>query len=302
MISVSNEKIREEVRNQYGNAAKTCCGGPSPKDSDACCADDFKEKEAGKEGCGCNPKLSEVKVKVKKSSICCGASSLSSHSLSKALGYSEEELSSLPGGANMGFGCGNPQTIASIKKGETILDLGSGAGIDCFLASEATGKNGKVIGVDMTPEMIEKARNNLREFGVENVEFRLGEIENLPVADSQIDVIISNCVINLSPEKRKVYSEAYRVLKPGGRLAVADVVITADLPEQLQSDIFHHTACLAGGSHTKEIEGYLIDLGFDQIEILPKDQSREFIKEWLPNSQIEDYIVSATIEAIKPKV
>jgi len=200
----------------------------------------------------------------------------------------------------MGLGCGNPQVIASIKPGETVLDLGSGGGIDCFIASNATGEKGKVIGVDMTPEMITKARKNAQEIGVKNVEFRLGEIENLPVADHQIDVIISNCVINLSPEKEKVYSEAFRVLKSGGRIAVADVVITAELPPKLKEDLFLITACMAGGTSLQEIESYLINIGFIDIKVSPKETSREFIRDWLPNSKIEDYIVSATIEATKP--
>lgn len=298
MHSVSNNEIREQVRKQYGNAAKNCCGGAAPKDSDACCQSDHQAKLSGKTGCGCDSP--QTKIKDSKSNLCCGGVSNSVEAISTKLGYSTGELSSLPEGANLGFGCGNPQTLASIKSDEIVLDLGSGAGIDCFLAGKMVGKKGKVIGVDMTPEMISKARNNLTEIKTKNVEFRLGEIENLPVGDNQIDVIISNCVINLSPEKKRVYSEAFRVLKHGGRIAVADVVITADLPERLQSEIFHYTGCLAGGSSIKDIESHLKEIGFSQINVSPKDKSREFIKDWLPNSQIEDYIVSATIEAIKP--
>ena len=297
MVQASNEQIRDAVREQYGNTANGCCGGPAPKESNACCVADHKAKSDGLNGCGCDSEKSETRDL---DSNPCGVSGNTNlEALSAALGYSQEELSTLPLDANLGLGCGNPQTFASIKSGETVLDLGSGAGIDCFLASKATGEKGKVIGVDMTPEMLKKARHNLSEFDLDNVEFRLGEIENLPVADSQIDVIISNCVINLSPEKKRVYSEAYRVLKPGGRLAVADVVITAELPEHLQSDMFHYTGCLAGGSSLLEIENYLVEIGFRNIKITPKDQSREFIKDWLPDSKIEDYIVSATIEAIK---
>jgi arsenite methyltransferase len=203
-------------------------------------------------------------------------------------------------GANLGFGCGNPQAIASIEHGEIVLDLGSGAGIDCFLAARATGEQGLVIGVDMTPEMIAKARLNAEKTGVRNVEFRLGEIENLPVADSSIDVIISNCVINLSPEKRRVYVEAFRVLKPGGRLAVSDIVLTAALPEELHNDLSLYTGCMAGASSLPDIEGHLADAGFVDIRISAKDESRAFIREWVPGSTIADYVVSATIEALKP--
>jgi len=217
-----------------------------------------------------------------------------------ALGYSAQDAAAAPEAANLGLGCGNPLAIASLKQGQIVLDLGSGAGFDCFLAARAVGKNGKVIGVDMTHEMLEKARENAQKNGFTNVEFRLGEIEALPVADNSVDVIISNCVINLSTEKQRVFNEAFRVLKPGGRLAVADIVATASLPNEIKSDWSAYTGCMAGASQIIELEQMLRNSGFKDIKIAPKDSSRSFIREWLPGKRIEDYLISATIEAVKP--
>jgi arsenite methyltransferase len=217
-----------------------------------------------------------------------------------ALGYSKEESAIAPEGANLGLGCGNPLAIASLRAGQVVLDLGSGAGFDCFLAARAVGPSGKVIGVDMTQEMLSKARQNAEKNGFANVEFRLGEIEALPVADNSIDVIISNCVINLSPEKQRVFDEAFRVLKPGGRLAVADIVATAPLPHEIKSDWGAYTGCIAGASQITELQRTLQASGFENINIAPKDSSRSFIREWLPGKRVEDYLVSATIEAVKP--
>lgn len=216
------------------------------------------------------------------------------------LGYSTEDAAAAPEGANLGLGCGNPLAIASLKEGEVVLDLGSGAGFDCFLAARAVGKTGRVIGVDMTHEMLCKARENAQKNGFGNVEFRLGEIEALPVADSSVDVIISNCVINLSPEKERVFDEAFRVLKPGGRLAVADMVATAALPDDIKADWSAYTGCMAGASQVADLERMLKTSGFENVKIAPKDSSRSFIREWLPGKRIEDYLVSATIEAVKP--
>lgn len=199
----------------------------------------------------------------------------------------------------MGLGCGNPQAIANLKAGETVLDLGSGGGFDCFLAARQVGNTGRVIGVDMTPEMISKARENAHKAGLQNVEFRLGEIENLPVADNTVDVIISNCVINLSPNKPRVFAEAFRVLKSGGRLAISDVVAFAELPDAIKQDLALYTGCMAGASTIKEIEAMLHAVGFEKIRIAPKNESHAFIKDWAPDTAITDYVVSATIEAIK---
>ena len=229
----------------------------------------------------------------------CGDGCCSSTS-ADILGYSAEESAIAPEGANLGLGCGNPLAIASLRAGQVILDLGSGAGFDCFLAVRAVGSSGKVIGVDMTHEMLSKARENAQKNGVTNVEFRLGEIEALPVADNSIDVIISNCVINLSPEKQRVFDEAFRVLQPGGRLAVADMVATAPLPDDIKSDWAAYTGCIAGASQITDLQRMLEASGFENIEIAPKDSSRSFISEWLPGKRVEDYLVSATIEAVKP--
>src|SRR5262245_12892955 len=215
------------------------------------------------------------------------------------LGYSTEESAIAPEAANLGLGCGNPLAIASLREGQVVLDLGSGAGFDCFLAARAVGSSGKVIGVDMTHEMLSKARRNAQKNGFTNVEFRLGEIEALPVADNSIDVIISNCVINLSPEKQRVFDEAFRVLKPGGQLAVADMVATAPLPEEIKSNWGAYTGCMAGASQITDLQRMLEASGFANIKIAPKDSSRSFIREWLPGKRIEDYLVSATIEAVK---
>jgi arsenite methyltransferase len=216
------------------------------------------------------------------------------------LGYSAEESAIAPEAADLGLGCGNPLAIASLQPGQTVLDLGSGAGFDCFLAARAVGPTGAVIGVDMTHEMLAKARENARKNGFSNVEFRFGEIEALPVANESVDVIISNCVINLSPEKARVFREAYRVLKSGGRLAVADIVATATLPDEIRGDWAAYTGCMAGASQISEVEEMLRQAGFEQIKIAPKDASRSFIHEWLPGKRVEDYLVSATIEAVKP--
>jgi SAM-dependent methyltransferase len=200
----------------------------------------------------------------------------------------------------MRLGCGNPLAIASLKAGETVLDLGSGGGFDCFLAAQAVGETGQVIGVDMTPRMLSRARELAADNGFENVEFRLGEIENLPAADGSVDVIISNCVINLSPEKQRVFREAFRVLKPGGRLVVSDMVATAELPDVMRSDPNLYTACIAGASLIDDVEAMLEEAGFVGVRIKPKDESRQFIRAWAPGLGVEDFVVSAIIEAAKP--
>lgn len=299
MKQLNKDEVREAVRSHYGKTAENCCGGPAPNETDACCVADAEAKAIGEDGCGCG--ITPLGDTDSAQGACCSGAALSPGETSTVLGYSSDELASLPEGANLGLGCGNPQAIASIVHGETVLDLGSGAGIDCFLAAKATGDKGLVIGVDMTPEMIAKAKLNAQKSDVTNVEFRLGEIENLPVADNNVDVVISNCVINLSPEKWKVYSEAFRALKPGGRIAVSDIVLTATLPEELQNDLFLYTGCMAGASSLPDIEAYLASAGFVDIRISPKDESRDFIREWVPGSNIADYVVSATIEATKPR-
>lgn len=212
------------------------------------------------------------------------------------LGYTEEQLNSIPKEADKGLGCGSPTAIASLKKGEVVLDLGSGAGLDCFLASKEVGENGKVIGVDMTREMIAKARSNKDKNGYDNVDFRLGEIENLPIADNSVDVIISNCVINLSVDKQRVFDEAFRVLKTGGRLAISDIVLTEQIPSHMIT-LDSYGACIAGASFIDDLELFLKNSGFKNINIIPKTESKKFLKDWSEN--IENYIVSANIEALK---
>lgn len=262
MNQVKHDDIRQAVRQKYGQVAES-------------------------EGCGCGP-------------ACCGGTTVGADILSQALGYSADETALVPEGANMGLGCGNPQAIANLKAGETVLDLGSGGGFDCFLAARQAGDSGHVIGVDMTPAMVSKARANAEKGGYRNTEFRLGEIENLPVADGTVDVIISNCVINLSPNKPRVFAESYRVLKPGGRLAISDVVAFAELPEDIQRDMALFTGCMAGASLIAEVEEMLRTAGFQQIRVAPKDESKTFIRDWAPGTAVTDYVVSATIEAIKP--
>jgi arsenite methyltransferase len=235
-------------------------------------------------------------------SSCCGVSSDDAINtlVSTRLGYSEDDLAAVPKGADMGLGCGNPRAIASIKPGETIVDLGSGGGFDCFLAAAETGEQGSVIGVDMTPTMISKARDNADRGKYNHVEFRLGEIENLPIANDFVDVIISNCVINLSPNKARVFEETFRVLKTGGRLAISDVVASTELPDEMREDLMLYSGCMAGASLISDLKTILADCGFSDIKISPKDESKEFIKDWAPGRGVEDYVLSASIEAVKP--
>jgi SAM-dependent methyltransferase len=216
------------------------------------------------------------------------------------MGYSEAEIASIPDGANLGLGCGNPQAIAALGPGETVVDLGSGAGFDCFLAARQVGPSGRVIGVDMTHEMLKKARDNAVRLAADNVEFRLGEIEHLPIADNTADVVMSNCVINLVPDKAQVYREAFRVLKPGGRLAVSDVVNIAKLPADLAEDPSLLCGCIAGAAPLAQVEASLAEAGFVDIRVGVKPESRDLIATWAPGRGIENHIVSAAIEARKP--
>jgi SAM-dependent methyltransferase len=235
-------------------------------------------------------------------SSCCGVSDEAAINalISTRLGYSEAELAQAPPGADMGLGCGNPKAIAALRPGEVVVDLGSGGGFDCFLAAQEVGPRGRVIGVDMTPDMVSKARRNAVEGRYRNVEFRLGEIEYLPLADATADVIISNCVINLSPDKAQVFRDAFRILKPGGRLAVSDVVATVELPESMRQDPQLVAGCMGNASLIDDLERVIAEAGFEGIRIEPKDESREFIRDWAPGRGVEDYVVSASIEAVKP--
>jgi len=266
VTQLSNDEIRQSVRSRYRQIAVQEDQGNS------CC----------------------------QSTSCCDKS-VQADAVSEQLGYSREELTAVPEGANLGLGCGNPQAIADLKPGETVLDLGSGGGFDCFLASGQVGETGKVIGVDMTPEMISRARGNAAKGSFANTDFRLGEIEHLPVADQTVDVIISNCVINLSPDKQQVFHEAYRVLQPGGRLAISDVVTTAELPPAIRDDLDTlYSGCISGASLIRDIEWMLKESGFTAISIEPKDDSKSYIKDWLPEADLDQYLVSAVIKAVKP--
>lgn len=223
---------------------------------------------------------------------CCGPMP-SDQSLT--LGYTEGDLAAVPDGADLGLGCGNPNAIAALRPGETVLDLGSGGGFDCFLAARAVGPTGRVIGVDMTPEMISRARENARKVEAKNVEFRLGEIEHLPVADRTVDAIMSNCVINLSPEKESVFAEAHRVLKPGGRLAISDVVAIAPIPPELQTQAAALAGCISGATPLDELKQMLARVGFVDIAVTIAPRSAEVVESWLAGAS--EFIASATIEA-----
>ncbi len=277
---MDKEEIGKVVRERYGNIAKqggSCCGSGSS---------------------------------------CCGGTDLV-QDISRKIGYAEEELKSVPEGANLGLGCGNPLALASLKEGEVVLDLGSGAGFDCFLAANQVGKKGKVIGVDMTAEMLERARENARKGSFDNVEFRLGEIENLPVGDNQVDIVISNCVINLSPNKERVFKEAFRVLRPGGRLMVSDIVLLKELPEAIKNSVAAYVSCIAGATTKEKYLKEIREAGFTETkvqgeaafstELLVNDPiAREVAKNLsLSRERAEDLarsVVSIKVSAIKPAV
>jgi len=268
MTQKNHDDIRQNIRDSYAQVA-----------------------EASNEGDGCGVEAS-----------CCGVSGDDAINtlISTRLGYSEDDLKQVPEGADMGLGCGNPRAIAGLKPGETVVDLGAGGGFDAFLAAQEVGESGHVIGIDMTPAMLSKARANAEKGGYTQVEFRLGEIEHLPVADNSVDVIMSNCVINLSPNKAQVFADAFRILRPGGRLAISDVVASAEMPEEMKNDPQLHAGCMAGASLIDELEAMIAAAGFCDVRIAPKDESRDFIKDWAPGRGVEDYVLSATIEAVKP--
>lgn len=248
--------------------------------------------------------------KIAKTETCgCGC-----NSTSQQIGYSKSELGSVPEGADLSLGCGNPVALASLKEGETVVDLGSGGGLDCFLAAKKVGAKGKVIGIDMTSEMLERARANCKKGGYKNVEFRLGEIENMPVADNTADIIISNCVINLSPDKHRVFKEAFRVLKPKGRLMISDMVVLSDLPEKVKNNVLAYVGCVAGADKKDEYLGKIKQAGFGQIEVVKEDHLPEMlleepdVKEFIEEekltkkeiAEISKAIVSIKVSAVKP--
>ena len=279
------ESIRKHVRERYGMianknmAAKGTKGGTL---ASSCCAPAASCCESEAVSCGSEKGLEGQ-----------------SREIAEVMGYSTEDLDKLPEGANMGLGCGNPVAMASLKEGQTVLDLGSGGGMDCFLAAEKVGKTGQVIGVDMTPDMVSKARSNAEMLGTENVEFRLGEIEHLPVADGSVDVILSNCVINLSPEKEAVFQEAYRVLKTGGRLAISDILTTCELPEEARKDLELISACIGGAATVDDTKQMLKEAGFEDVTISAQDTNKDLLEKWVPGLTATDAVISARIEAVK---
>lgn len=241
-------------------------------------------------------------------STCCGPNS--AETVSKGIGYTEKDMKSVPQGANLGLGCGNPVAIASLKPGETVLDLGAGAGFDCFLAARKVGEKGKVIGIDMTPAMIDKARDNAERENYQNVEFRLGEIENLPAADNSVDVVISNCVINLSTDKEKVLRETYRVLRPGGRISISDLALKKELPDEIRKSISAYVGCIGGAVLLENYKKFVKNAGFKDIKFSVntgcghdseeiKDAAKNALPEDADIKKLADYVVSVYVEAKK---
>lgn len=264
--ALSPDEIRKMVRERYGAVAAEAAGG-------------------GTGGASC----------------CCGKSAEAAGRKSREMGYSDAQLAAVPEGANLGLGCGNPQALAEMRPGEVVVDLGSGAGFDCLLAAREVGPEGRVIGVDMTPEMLAKARENAAKVGAANVEFRLGEIEHLPLADASADVVISNCVVNLVPDKAQVFRDVFRVLKPGGRVAISDVVNIAPLPEDLKRDPKLICGCVSGAVPEGRVRELLAAAGFADIAVAVKPGSREMVAEWAPGRGVETCVASAMVSARKPQ-
>jgi len=263
-MTEQNDALRDHIRDNYARVARNAS-------HESCCSS----------GCRCSESTKDVQK------------------IALDIGYQQEDLTDVPFDANLGLGCGNPLAIAALKPGETVLDLGSGGGFDCFLARKRVGATGKVIGVDMTAEMLQLARSNTAASGYTNVEFRLGEIEHLPVADASVDVIISNCVVNLALDKQQVFHEAFRVLRVGGRLSISDIVATAPLPDEIKQDLRMLAGCVAGAEHVQTIRQMLENAGFCDIMMIPKDTSRQILDSWAPGRNLKDFVASYTIEARK---
>ncbi len=302
--AASADTLRDQVRQGYTQIARagswSAAQTASTPASAGCCGGATNIKSDGGGGGG----------------GCCGPTTLTPDQLAKAIGYSQEELAASPDSANMGLSCGNPTAIASLQPGETVIDLGSGGGFDCFIAGPKVGARGRVIGIDMTPDMLSKARRNIDTYrartGMNNVEFRLGEIENLPVADASADVVISNCVLNLSPDKPRVWREIARVLKPGGRVAVSDLALLRPLPESVRTDIEALVGCIAGAVLVEDTRAQMLAAGLTDIELTSKPAYIDAMTDWqdplyqrivaaLPaGSKTSDYITSLDIAARKP--
>jgi SAM-dependent methyltransferase len=284
---MESAELKDLIRARYGGIAKAddaaCCSS-----APAGCCDSTPVDKVDASAC-CAPATTD----------CCDAAK-PADTASRAMGYSEAELAAVPEGANLGLGCGNPQAIAGLRPGEVVVDLGSGAGFDCFLAGRNVGPEGRVIGVDMTHEMLAKARVNAAKVGATNVEFRLGEIEHLPVANAVADVVISNCVVNLVLDKAQVFREAFRVLKPGGRVAISDVVNIAPLSDDLQADPALLCGCISGAIPAERVETLLHEAGFVGVIVTVKLESRDMVASWAPGRGVEKCVASAMIEARKP--
>ena len=275
---MKDDEIRKVVRERY---AQKATGEGSPGSASIANIREPQETASIASCCG-----SQEAAKV---ASCCATPQ---QPASKAAGYTDEQLGVIPDGADLGLGCGNPTALASLKEGEVVLDLGSGGGIDCFLAANAVGKNGRVIGVDMTPEMLEKARENARKGNYANVDFRLGEIEHLPVADNSVDIVISNCVINLSPDKAQVFKETYRILRPGGRVMVSDIVLLKELPDAIKSSVAAYTGCIAGASRKENYLATIASAGFQDVEVISEVS--------LGTGELAGLAASINVRAIKP--
>ncbi|MHA2182850.1 MAG: arsenite methyltransferase [Promethearchaeota archaeon] len=313
---LENDKIRQSVREAYSRRVNdspisSCCGPAAPAETPtlSCCGSTAPTEPSSLNTCSTGE--------------CGGVITLPPEQreqflkkYSAQLGYTEDDLENIPDGANLALGCGNPTAHASIKEGETVLDLGSGGGLDCFIAANKVGATGKVIGVDMTPAMLSRARENAAKSAYNNVEFRLGEIENLPVADNSVDLIISNCVINLSPDKEQVFREAFRVLKPGGRLMVSDIVLLKELPDEIRNDAQAYASCIGGAIMKDKYLGAIKDAGFKDVEIMQKsdfsttefllndDEIREALGDQIEKvkelDQLDFDSTSIKVKAIKP--
>ena len=270
-----------------------------------CCAPETSPKETLAEGSDVRTVVREKYAVAAAGGTCatgCCAGPADAEAVLAQIGYTAEQAAAIPEGANLGLGCGNPIAHAALKSGEVVLDLGSGAGIDCFLAAREVGSTGRAIGVDMTPPMLERARGLAGKLGVANVEFRLGEIEHLPVADASVDVIISNCVVNLSPDKPQVFREALRVLKPGGRLVVSDLVLTRALAPELQRDVSLYVGCVAGASLEADYLQLMRDAGFAQIEVLERTGytvGSDGLAEGSPERDAFGAVVSVKVRAVR---
>jgi len=269
--SLEDDKIRQLVREQYAKVAlkqpegSSCCGPSANTEtpSMSCCGPTETAENPTQSSCGSNAC----------SPIILPADKIEGfrEKYSAKLGYTEDDLNNIPEGANLALGCGNPTAHASIQEGETVLDLGAGGGLDCFIAANKVGKTGKVIGVDMTSQMVDRARENARKGNYDNIDFRLGEIENLPVANDSVDLIISNCVINLSPNKERVFNEAFRVLKPGGRVMVSDIVLLKELPDEIKENTEAYTGCISGAIMKDQYLGLIKKAGFQDVEIMEEN-------------------------------